>query len=253
MQGQKKYCLNVSSYKYKRECMKLFSTTLKAFNTYNNTDIIESENLCPGGKRCKNYSLILNLEQKIKALNDTVNQLTKINEYSENNHNKNITPTKNIEPKRHDSFNEFCNSFRNSVKKKKYGENNRNLTGSLSLPTQMSEPYRIKPYNSINRDTKIPFKKLSNKRHINLDISNIKNYKNKFYNNNDINEQFFINKRENNNIDNNSEENKIDINKKEEDKNKLQKLYSSISSLYTNEEAEIRKTKRIRKTKKIII
>ena len=243
MKSQKKYCLNVSSYKYKRECMKLFSTTLKAFNTCNSNENIESENLCPGGKHCKNYGLILNLEQKIKSLNDTVNQLTKINEYSENNHNKNITPTKNIEPKRHDSFNEFCNSFRNSVKKKRFSEKNRNLTGSISLQTQVSEPYRIKPYNSFNGEAKIPFKKMSNKKHINLDISNFKNYKNRFHNNvekNDINEEFFINKKENSDIEKNKEENNIDINinKKEEDNNKFQKLYTSISSVYTNEEAE---------------
>ena len=64
MKSQKKYCLNVSSYKYKRECMKLFSTILKAFNTCNSNENIESENLCPGGKHCKNYGIILNLEQK---------------------------------------------------------------------------------------------------------------------------------------------------------------------------------------------
>ena len=243
MKSQKKYCLNVSSYKYKRECMKLFSTTLKAFNTCNSNENIESENLCPGGKRCKNYGIILNLEQKIKSLNDTVNQLTKINEYSENNHNKNITPTKNIEPKRHDSFNEFCNSFRNSVKKKRFRENNRNLTGSISLKTQISEPYRIKPYNSFNGDAKIPFKKLSNKKNINLDISNIKNYKNIFHNNainNDINEEFFINKKENSDKEKDKEENNKDlsINKKEEGKNKFQKLYTSISSIYTSQEAD---------------
>ena len=83
MEGQKKYYLNVSSYKYKRECMKLFQSTLnKVLTTHNNDLYSMSENLCPGGKRCKNYSIILSLEQKIKALNDTVNQLTKINEYS---------------------------------------------------------------------------------------------------------------------------------------------------------------------------
>ena len=254
MKGQKKYCLNVSSYKYKRECMKLFSTTLKAFNTFNNNEIIESQNLCPGGKRCKNYGIILNLEQKIKALNDTVNQLTKINEYSnESNLNKNITPTKSIEPKRHDSFNEICNSFRNSVKKKKFRENNRSLTGSITFLQQISEPYRIKPYNSISTEAKIPNRKIINKKHIiNLDINNIKNYKNKYYNNsekNDLNEEYFLNKRENLNInieqknnedkfDNNKIKNKI-----EDDKNKFQKLFSSISEYYNNKDTDKDKDK----------
>ena len=65
MQGRKKYYLNVSSYKYKREYMKLYQPNIdKILNTYNNRDItIESENLCPGGKRCKNYLIIMNLEQ----------------------------------------------------------------------------------------------------------------------------------------------------------------------------------------------
>ena len=238
MQGQKKYCLNVSSYKYKRECMKLFSTTLKAFNTYNNNDRIESENLCPGGKRCKNYGIILNLEQKIKELNDTVNQLTKINEYSESNHTKDLTPKKKLEAKRHDSFNEFCNSFRNSLKKKKKtNENNRNLTGSISLPPQVSEPYRIKAYNSISNDSKIPFKKISNKRHINLDLNNIRNYKTNFcFNteNKDINEQYFLKKKEND-MQKDSED-KIDKNSIEEDNNSIQKLYFSITNVYNNKE-----------------
>ena len=132
MQGKKKYCLNVSSYKYKRECMKLLPSTIRSLTTFNNSEIIESENLCPGGKHCKNYGLILNLEQKIKELNDTVNQLTKINEYSESKNNKNITPNKLIEPKRQDSFNEFTNSFRNSVKKRKTKENNRNIIGNIT-------------------------------------------------------------------------------------------------------------------------
>ena len=249
MKDQKKYCLNVSSYKYKRECMKLFSTTLKAFSTYNNNEIIESQNLCPGGKRCKNYGIILNLEQKIKALNDTVNQLTKINEYSnESNLKKNFTPTKSLEPKRHDSFNEFCNSFRNSIKKKKFRENNRSLTGSVTFPQQISEPYRIKPYNSISTETKIPNRKIMNKKHINLDLNNIKNYKNKFYNNsekNDVNEEFFLNKKENINIEQKRIEDNFDNNKNkiDEENNKFQKLYSSISEYYNNKGTDIDKDK----------
>ena len=43
MQGRKKYYLNVSSYKYKREYMKLYQPNIdKILNTYsnNNRDII---------------------------------------------------------------------------------------------------------------------------------------------------------------------------------------------------------------------
>ena len=49
MEGQKKYYLNVSSYKYKREYMKLYQPNIdKILNTYSNNNrdiIIESENL----------------------------------------------------------------------------------------------------------------------------------------------------------------------------------------------------------------
>ena len=235
MQGQKKYCLNVSSYKYKRECMKLLPPSIRVLTTFNNNETIESENLCPGGKHCKNYGLILNLEQKIKELNDTVNQLTKINEYSESKNNKNITPKKIIEPRRQDSFNEFTNSFRNSIKKRKIKENNRNIKGNITLPSQISEPYRIKPYSSISIESKIPFKKICNKKHINLELNNNKNYKTKFYFNtdkSDINEQYFLNKNEND-IKNNDED-KIGKKEKEVDDNHIQKLYSSFSKVYNN-------------------
>ena len=123
MQNGKKYYLNVSSYKYKREYMKLYQPYIdKILNTYSNRNqevTIESQNLCPGGKRCKNYIIIMNLEQKIKELNDTVNQLTKIKEYSESNHNIDFTPMKTMENPRKDAFKEICNSFRSSGIKKK--------------------------------------------------------------------------------------------------------------------------------------
>jgi len=237
MQFGKKYCLNVSSYKYKRECMKLFSSTLRPLSTFNNNTIIESENLCPGGRHCKNYGIILSLEQKIKALNDTVNQLSKIKEYSESNVNRNITPpNKNIERKRDSYNNEFCNSFRNSIKKKKLTENHRNLTGNITLP-QTNEPYRIKPYNSISNESKIPFKKISNKKHINLNLNNIRNYKNKInYNQSDINEQYFMNKNKKENENENNikiyNKDKLDEDKKVDNKNKNLKQYSSLPEIH---------------------
>ena len=160
MKEQKKYYLNVSSYKYKRECMKLLSQSFDRISIpTNNSEIIsEFQNLCPGGKHCKNFGIILNLEQKIKSINDTVNQLMKINEYSEYNHSRSFTPKKSKEPKGKDSFNEFCNSFRNSVRKRRK-ENNRNLIGNIAFPTQIEEPYKIKPYNSIPCESKADPKK----------------------------------------------------------------------------------------------
>ena len=258
MEGQKKYYLNVSSYKYKRECMKLFQSTLnKVLTTHNNDLYSMSENLCPGGKRCKNYSIILSLEQKIKALNDTVNQLTKINEYSESNHSRNNkTPTKMIEPKKQESFNEFCNSFRNSIKKKKLQENKRNLFGNITLPPQMSEPYKIRPYNSISNESKVPYKKIPNKRNIDLDLNHIKTYKTKLYlktESNDVinyhnyknltleknssNEPLILNIKDNNLKNNKEKDNGKSIeNKKDEENNQIKKYETSLSPVLDEEE-----------------
>lgn len=38
-------------------------------------------NICPGGKMCKNYKYIIDLQYKIQKLMRTVNELTKVNEY----------------------------------------------------------------------------------------------------------------------------------------------------------------------------
>ena len=64
MQNGKKYYLNVSSYKYKRDCMKLLSQSLdRSLIPPNNSEIItEFQNLCPGGKHCKNFGIILYLD-----------------------------------------------------------------------------------------------------------------------------------------------------------------------------------------------
>ena len=180
MQGRKKYYLNVSSYKYKREYMKLYQPNIdKILNTYSNNNrdiIIESENLCPGGKRCKNYLIIMSLEQKIKELNDTVNQLTKIKEYSESNHNIDFTPMKTMENSKKDTFNEICNSFRNSGLKKKLNST-RNSFGNNTLQPQISEPYRLKLdfKNNRNENRVIENKKMNGKKLTNLAPNKFKN------------------------------------------------------------------------------
>jgi len=181
MQGRKKYYLNVSSYKYKREYMKLYQPNIdKILNTYSNNNrdiIIESENLCPGGKRCKNYLIIMSLEQKIKELNDTVNQLTKIKEYSESNHNIDFTPMKTMENSKKDTFNEICNSFRNSGLKKKLNNSTRNSFGNNTLQPQISEPYRLKLdfKNNRNENKAIENKKMNGKKLTNLAPNKFKN------------------------------------------------------------------------------
>ena len=242
MKEQKKYYLNVSSYKYKRECMKLLSQSFdRAAIPSNNSELIsEFQNLCPGGKHCKNFGIIINLEQKIKSLNDTVNQLMKINEYSEYNHSRSFTPKKSKEPKRKDSFNEFCNSFRNSVKKKRK-ENNRNLIGNIAFPTQIEEPYKIRPYNSIPFGSKADPKKIHYKKQINLQISDIK-YRSQFNlnaNNNNNNELYFLNK---------SDIKDDNLTKKEKEKDicKIGEEYTKISDICNNEEDLKNKKKNIK-------
>jgi len=215
MKGQKKYYLNVSSYKYKRECMKLLSQSLdRSEIPPNNSEIIsEFQNLCPGGKHCKNFGIILNLEQKIKSLNDTVNQLTKINEYSEYNHSRSFTPKKSKEPKSKDSFNEFCNSFRNSVKKKRM-ENNRNLIGNIAFPTQIE-------------------KKVHYKKQINIQINDI-NYRSQFSlkENNKINDLYFLNKSD-------IKDDNLAKKEKGEDACKIGEEYTKISDI-CNEEKDLK-------------
>ena len=248
MQNGKKYYLNVSSYKYKREYMKLHQPHIdKILNTYTNHDkdiLIESPNLCPGGKRCKNYLIIMNLEQKIKELNDKVNQLTKIKEYSESNHNIDFTPLKTMENRRKDAFNEICNSFRNSGIKKKLNNSTRNMPGNNTLQPQISEPYRLKlDYKNNNDENKMnENKKWNGKKLINLDINKFKNIGIKINAEKlGIDEKSYLSKREeNNDIKNNNsnydekekkiqnlinhifnnKNNEILINKKEESKNK---------------------------------
>ena len=253
MQNGKKYYLNVSSYKYKREYMKLYQPYIdKILNTYSNRNqevTIESQNLCPGGKRCKNYIIIMNLEQKIKELNDTVNQLTKIKEYSESNHNIDFTPMKTMENPRKDAFKEICNSFRNSGIKKKLNSSTRNMYGNNTLQPQISEPYRLKlDFKNVNDDNKIGDNKKSNaKKLINLDINKFRNIGVRLNAEKlGIDEKLFLNKRkENNDLKNNNANN-------DEKEKKIQNLLNHIfnnknNELVINKKLEESKTRDIKK------
>ena len=253
MQGRKKYYLNVSSYKYKREYMKLYQPYIdKILNTYSNRNqevTIESQNLCPGGKRCKNYIIIMNLEQKIKELNDTVNQLTKIKEYSESNHNIDFTPMKTMENPRKDAFKEICNSFRNSGIKKKLNSSTRNMYGNNTLQPQISEPYRLKlDFKNVNDENKIGENKKSNaKKLINLDINKFRNIGVRLNAEKlGIDEKLFLNKKqENNDLKNNNANN-------DEKEKKIQNLINHIfnnknNELVINKKLEESKTRDIKK------
>ena len=253
MQNGKKYYLNVSSYKYKREYMKLYQPYIdKILNTYSNRNqevTIESQNLCPGGKRCKNYIIIMNLEQKIKELNDTVNQLTKIKEYSESNHNIDFTPMKTMENPRKDAFKEICNSFRSSGIKKKLNSSTRNMYGNNTLQPQISEPYRLKlDFKNVNDENKIGENKKSNaKKLINLDINKFRNIGVRLNAEKlGIDEKLFLNKRkENNDLKNNNANN-------DEKEKKIQNLINHIfnnknNELVINKKLEESKTRDIKK------
>ena len=237
MQNRKKYYLNVSSYKYKREYMKLYQPNIdKILNTYSNNNqdiIIESQNLCAGGKRCKNYLIIMNLEQKIKELTDKVNQLTKIKEYSESNHNIDFTPMKKIDNNKKDTFNEICNSFRNSGIKKKLNSSTRNQLGNLTLQPQISEPYRLRlDYKNNNNENRVAEnKKLNGKKVVSLDINKFKNIAVR------LNSEKLVGDEKN--LVNKSEENNDIKNNKQNYDEKEKKIQNLLNHIFNNQSKEL--------------
>ena len=237
MQNRKKYYLNVSSYKYKREYMKLYQPNIdKILNTYSNNNldiIIESQNLCAGGKRCKNYLIIVNLEQKIKELTDKMNQLTKIKEYSESNHNIDFTPMKKIDNNKKDTFNEICNSFRNSGIKKKLNSSTRNQLGNLTLQPQISEPYRLRlDYKNNNNENRVAEnKKLNGKKVVSLDINKFKKIAV------GLNSDKFVGVEKN--LVNKSEENNDIKNNKQNYDEKEKKIQNLLNHIFNNQSNEL--------------
>ena len=244
MQKKKKYYLNVSSYKYKRECMKLFPNLLsKTQNNINKDQGISYQNLCPGGKNCLNYSIICQLEQKIKSLTDTINQLKKINAYSEIMEHRNSVS--NNEEKKQENINELCNSFRNSNKKRTIkGFENKNLTASNSLST-LNAPYKIRPYSSEQTESKEPFKKILNRKFLQLDTSNnyrysrFREYNSSFNKNNNSDYLSFRNSNKSNSIDNIDNSYKENLNNNENNSNKEKE-----SEILINEEIQTNSNKK---------
>ncbi len=85
MKGKKKYCLNMSSYKFKSGFKHLLPPIIiRESNNLNINieNIIAINNKCPCGKNCPNFKLIIELKQEIIKLIDKITQLKKINEYS---------------------------------------------------------------------------------------------------------------------------------------------------------------------------
>ena len=205
--------------------MKLFPNLLsKTQSNINKDQEILYQNLCPGGKNCLNYSIICKLEQKIKTLTDTINQLKKINVYSEIMEHRNTAP--NNEEKKQENINELCNSFRNAVKKRTIkGFENKNLSSNNSIGA-INAPYKIRPYSSEQTESKEPFKKILNRRFLQLDTSNNYRYSrlreyNSILNRNNNSDYFsFINNNESNKTNNTDNDSKENLNNNENSTNK---------------------------------
>lgn len=129
MKAKKKYCLNMSSYKYKSGFKSLLPPIiLKESNNLNINieNLIPMQSKCPNGKNCPNYKIILELRQEIFKLIDKISQLKKLAEYSIPNpckskktkRERNFNTEKEAENKDNIICNQLINSFRNSSKNK---------------------------------------------------------------------------------------------------------------------------------------
>ena len=208
MKAKKKYCLNMSSYKYKSGFKHLLPPIiLKESNILNINieNLIPVKNRCPSGKDCPNYKLIFDLKQEIINLIDKITQLKKINEYAvpkpiPHPHPKaNITPEREIEKKNHNHniYNQLINSFRNSSKHK-LSELKKNAYQNDLFKNSTNNPgkIRLRPNSAKNSEIKESFDKLFNKdknkpEEKNEKEKDIKNINNKGNINKKINMNFF--------------------------------------------------------------
>ena len=174
MKSKKKYCLNMSSYKYKSGFKHLLPPIiLKESNNLNINieNIIPGQNKCPCGKNCPNYKLIIELKQEIIKLIDKISQLKNINEYSIPNtipHPKsNITPEKENEKNNNNIYNQLINSFRNSSKNKFLELKNKNSIFKNNI--LISGKIKLRPNSAKSSDLKESYDKLFNKEKIKMD------------------------------------------------------------------------------------
>lgn len=130
MKAKKKYCLNMSSYKYKSGFKSLLPPIiLKESNNLNINieNLIPMQSKCPNGKNCPNYKIILELKQEIFKLIDKISQLKKLAEYSIPNpakskkvkRERNINTEKDTENKDDNICNQLINSSKNKFLKLK--------------------------------------------------------------------------------------------------------------------------------------
>ena len=175
MKSKKKYCLNMSSYKYKSGFRHLLPPIiLKESNNLNINivNIVPVQNKCPCGKNCPNYKLVIELKQEIIKLIDKISQLKKINEYSIPNtipHPKsNITPERENEKNNNNIYNQLINSFRNSSKNKFLEIKNKNSIFKNNI-FNITGKIKLRPNSAKNSDLKESYDKLFNKEKIKID------------------------------------------------------------------------------------
>lgn len=174
MKNKKKYCLNMSSYKYKSGFKHLLPPIIiKESNNLNINieNIIPIHNKCLCGKNCPNFKIILELKQEIINLIDKISQLKKINDYSIPNpipHPKsNITPERDNEKKKNNNNNiytQLINSFRNSSKNKLFQLNNNSFKNNwLKHRIFNSEKIKLRPNSAKNIELKESYEKIFKK------------------------------------------------------------------------------------------
>ena len=175
MKAKKKYCLNMSSYKYKSGFKSLLPPIiLKESNNLNINieNLIPMQSKCPNGKNCPNYKIILELKQEIFKLIDKISQLKKLAEYSIPNpgkskkvkREKNINTERETENKENNICNQLINSFRNSSKNKFLKlKNISNSQFSLRYNLLRYDKNRERPNSAKISELKESFQKLYNK------------------------------------------------------------------------------------------
>ena len=172
MKAKKKYCLNMSSYKYKSGFKYLLPPIiLKESNNLNINieNLIPMQSKCPNGKNCPNYKIVLELKQEIFKLIDKISQLKKLAEYSIPNPGKskkvkkdrNFNTEKETENKENNICNQLINSFRNSSKNKFLKmKNNTNSQFSFKYNLLRFDKIRERPNSAKITELKESFQKV---------------------------------------------------------------------------------------------
>ena len=259
MKAKKKYCLNMSSYKYKSGFKHLLPPIIiKESNILNINieNLIPVKNRCPSGKDCPNYKLLFDLKQEIINLIDKITQLKKINEYAipkpihHTLPKTNITPEREkIEKKNHNIYNQLINSFRNSSKHK-LSELKKNAYQNDLFKNSLinSGKVRLRPNSAKNTEIKESFDKLFNK-----DKNKVEEKDEKEKETNNSNNKTNINKKANMNFFSSSSrkrneeclrDKKINTNQRYESENLENNSYSKNIRFFTRESfTSLRKNK----------